>query len=137
MSPNGRVEPAWARNGRERCHLEDNQLVAVRVTASYRLDFSPPTRLLACNYLRSSQPLSYDVAPAGRFLMVKPIAGSTDSAPAADRRRDQLAGGVEASHACELTEARLRRPAEAGHYVRFIRLLRCAPWWHVLTDSAR
>ena len=101
MSPNSRIEPACARNGRELYHLEDNQLV-VRVTARDRFDFLPPTRLLVCNYLRSSQPPSYDVARAGRFLMLKPIARSTDSAPAADRRRDQLAGGVEASRACEV-----------------------------------
>jgi eukaryotic-like serine/threonine-protein kinase len=77
ISPNGGVEPVWARNSRELYYLEDTQLMAVAVAPGNRFDFSRPIRLLAYDYLRSSQPPSYDVAPDGRFLMLKPLISAT------------------------------------------------------------
>jgi serine/threonine-protein kinase len=81
ISPSGGVEPVWARNGRELYYLDGTQLMAVAVTAGDRFEFSPPTVLFDNSYLLSSQPPSYDVAPDGRFLMLKPIGGITEVAP--------------------------------------------------------
>ena len=55
--------------------------MAVAVTAGDRFNFSPPTRLFDNTFLPSSQPPSYDVAPDGRFLIIKPIGGDTQVAP--------------------------------------------------------
>jgi serine/threonine-protein kinase len=81
ISPNGGVEPVWARSGRELYYLEGTRLMAVAVTAGDRFNFSPATLLFDNDYLLSSQPPSYDVAPDGRFLMIKPIGGDTEVAP--------------------------------------------------------
>jgi serine/threonine-protein kinase len=80
ISPNGGVEPVWARSGREFYYLEGTRLMAVAVTAGDRFNFSPPTLLFDNNFLQSSQPPSYDVTADGRFLIIKPI-GDTEVAP--------------------------------------------------------
>ncbi|HYN64650.1 MAG TPA: hypothetical protein VES36_08600, partial [Candidatus Limnocylindrales bacterium] len=61
-------------------YLEGTRLMAVSVTAGDRFNFSPPTLLFDNSYLLSTQPPSYDVAPDGRFLMIKPI-GDTEVVP--------------------------------------------------------
>ncbi len=72
VSPSGGTEPVWARNGQELYYLEGDAMVAVAVDFSDGFDFQPPERLFEGNFLRSFQPPSYDVAPDGRFLMIRP-----------------------------------------------------------------
>jgi hypothetical protein len=43
ISPNGGVEPVWARSARELYYLEGTRLMAVAVTAGDKFDFSPAT----------------------------------------------------------------------------------------------
>ena len=81
ISPNGGVEPVWARSGRELYYLEGTRLMAVAVNTGDRFNFSPATLLFDNDYLLSTQPPSYDVARDGRFLMIKPIGGDTEVAP--------------------------------------------------------
>ena len=81
VSPNGGVEPVWARSGRELYYLEGTQLMAVEVPSGESFAFSAPTRLFAFGYVRSPQPPSYDVAADGRFLVLKPVGGKTEAAP--------------------------------------------------------
>jgi len=47
-------------------------MMAVPVDAGAAFNFKRPTRLFESTYFRSEQPPSYDVAPDGRFVMVKP-----------------------------------------------------------------
>jgi serine/threonine-protein kinase len=80
VSPNGGSEPVWAKNGRELYYLEDRRLMAVAVDARETFDFTPARLLMEIAYNVTPQPPSYDVAPDGRFLMLK---------PSADRQRFQ------------------------------------------------
>ena len=82
VSPSGGTEPVWARNGRELYYLEgdasrreeaDRQVIAVAVDSRDSFDFQPPERLFENRYVSTSQPPSYDVAPDGRFLMIRPL----------------------------------------------------------------
>lgn len=80
VSPNGGVEPVWARNGGELYYLEGNRLMAVAVDARTEFNFKPAMLLFESTYVRGGQPPSYDVAADGRFLMIKsasPRAGVT------------------------------------------------------------
>ncbi len=81
ISPNGGVEPVWARSGRELYYLEGTRLMAVAVTAGDRFNFSPATLLFDNDYLLSSLSPSYDVARDGRFLVLKPIRSDRAVAP--------------------------------------------------------
>jgi len=72
VSPNGGAEPVWARNGKELYYLESTNMMAVAVDGGAAFTFKPPTRLFESTYFRSQQPPSYDVAPDGRFVMIKP-----------------------------------------------------------------
>lgn len=55
--------------------------MAVAVTGGDKFNLSQATLLCDNPYLLSAQPPSYDVAPDGRFLMIKPIGGDTAVAP--------------------------------------------------------
>jgi Tol biopolymer transport system component len=72
VSPNGGTEPLWARNGKELFYLESSNMMAVAVEAGAAFNFKPPTRLFESTYQRGEQPPSFDVAPDGRFVMIKP-----------------------------------------------------------------
>jgi Tol biopolymer transport system component len=71
VSPGGGVEPVWARNGRELYYLQADRLMSIAVGTQASFSFSPPTQLFEGRYRRGGQPPSYDVAPDGRFLMLK------------------------------------------------------------------
>jgi serine/threonine protein kinase/sugar lactone lactonase YvrE len=70
VSPDGGVEPQWARDGRELYYLEGKHLMAVPVHLGPSFQFGPPAALFEHNDVRFSIP-SYDVAPDGRFLVIK------------------------------------------------------------------
>ncbi|HET9359226.1 MAG TPA: protein kinase, partial [Vicinamibacterales bacterium] len=79
VSPDGGVEPVWARNGRELFYLEGRTLKSVAVNAGSTFDFKPATTLFEAVYTLNGQPPSYDVAADGRFLMIKPLGEPTAS----------------------------------------------------------
>jgi Tol biopolymer transport system component len=81
VSPDGGVEPEWSRDGRELFYRERERLLSARVTRSGSnndIQFDLPTLLFESDYVRGDlyQPPSYDVAPDGRFLLLKWPAGS-------------------------------------------------------------
>jgi eukaryotic-like serine/threonine-protein kinase len=79
VSPNGGAEPVWARDGRELFYIEGTKLMSVVVDTKSGFNFKPAVSLFESRYLRSDQPPSYDVAPDGRFLMIKSAEGQTGS----------------------------------------------------------
>ena len=81
VSPGGGVEPVWARNGRELYYLEGSRLMAVTVVPGERFNFSPAALLFDSTLIPSPQPPSYDVAPDGRFLIIKPVEGDSGVVP--------------------------------------------------------
>jgi serine/threonine-protein kinase len=79
VSPNGGLEPVWARNGRELFYLEGRKLMSVAVNAGSTFDFKPATTLFEAVYTLNGQPPSYDVAADGRILMIKQFGEPTAS----------------------------------------------------------
>jgi eukaryotic-like serine/threonine-protein kinase len=71
VSPNGGIEPVWARNGRELFYLEATRLMAVAVSSNTTFTFNTPEFLFESPYRTLDQPPSYDVAGDGRFVMIK------------------------------------------------------------------
>ena len=61
----------WATDGRELFYIEGTKLMSLIVDTKSGFNFKPPVSLFENRYLRSNQPPSYDVAPDGRFLMIK------------------------------------------------------------------
>ena len=80
VSLNGGQEPVWARNGRELFYLQGTRMMRVTVNTEPTFRFDTPEFLFESPYLLMDQPPSYDVAPDGRFLMIKPNEGEPDSA---------------------------------------------------------
>jgi len=80
VSSNGGKEPVWARNGRELFYLQGTRMMAVTVNPEPTFRFDTPEFLFESPYLLLDQPPSYDVAPDGRFLMIKPNEGEQDGA---------------------------------------------------------
>jgi serine/threonine protein kinase len=72
VSPAGGAEPVWSRNGRELFYLQDQSMMAVSVDAANGFKFKPAVKLFETSLRRSNQPPSYDVAPDGRFIMIRP-----------------------------------------------------------------
>ena len=83
ISPNGGVEPVWARDGRELFYVEGNRIegskmMAVAVETEPEFRFQPPEELFEGGfvmYVTASR--IYDVAPDGRFAMIYPTAAAT------------------------------------------------------------
>jgi eukaryotic-like serine/threonine-protein kinase len=71
ISPNGGVEPVWARTGRELYYREQNRLMATAVNAGPEFNFKPATPLFETRYVHAGQPPTYDVGADGRFVMIK------------------------------------------------------------------
>lgn len=71
VSPGGGAEPVWSRNGRELYYLQGDRLMSVAVAPQASFTFAPATQLFEGRFRRRGQPPSYDVAPDGRFLMLK------------------------------------------------------------------
>ena len=65
----GGTTPVWARNGRELFYRDDNLMMAVDVSTTQVFTAGRPKRLFKGSYLQDTG--SYDIAPDGRFLMIK------------------------------------------------------------------
>jgi serine/threonine protein kinase/Tol biopolymer transport system component len=82
VSANGGVEPVWSKSARELYYLEGDAIMSVAVEGGATFNFKPPAPLFKTNgYLQTRQPPSYDVAPDGRFLMIKLNASTATTAP--------------------------------------------------------
>ena len=83
ISPNGGVEPVWARDGRELFYVEvegivDGKMMAVAVETEPEFRFQPPEELFAGGFVMYAiASRIYDVAPDGRFAMIYPAAAAT------------------------------------------------------------
>jgi hypothetical protein len=77
ISPNGGVEPVWARNGRELFYLEGSKMMSVAIRPGRAFGFSQPELLFQDTHAHDGQPPTFDVAADGRFVMIKPT-GSID-----------------------------------------------------------
>jgi eukaryotic-like serine/threonine-protein kinase len=78
VTPVGGTQPRWAPSGRELYYIGlDGMLMAVPINAVGPFAPGPPTRVLDRAYFSGLGVLarvgSYDVAPDGRFLMLKPV----------------------------------------------------------------
>jgi Tol biopolymer transport system component len=72
VSPAGGSEPLWSRNGRELFYVEDGErLMSTTITPAADFRFSTPVQLFVTRYNHSLQVPTYDVAPDGRFIMLK------------------------------------------------------------------
>ena len=73
VSTAGGVEPVWSRDGRELFYWNQDQLHVVNVSSGDTFEPQTPVVLFEEAYYRTSTGhASYDLAPDGRFLMVKP-----------------------------------------------------------------
>ena len=73
VSPSGGIEPVWGPGDRELFYLEGSKMMAVTVSSEPGFGFRSPEVLFESQYLHGHARLpSYDVAPDGRFLMIKP-----------------------------------------------------------------
>lgn len=77
VSPDGAVDPVWAKDGRSLYYIEGDRLmrVGVRDPAGLRFAYEPPVVLTEEPFLRLPQPSSYDVASDGRVLALAPVPG--------------------------------------------------------------
>jgi WD40 repeat protein len=81
VSRDGGTEPRWARNGRELFFKSGGRMVAVSVAEGAALDVSDPVPLFSlAGYRGARNRQQYDVAPDGRFLMIRDPR-STEVAP--------------------------------------------------------
>jgi hypothetical protein len=77
VSPNGGFEPVWSRSSRELFYREGGKLMSVSIQPATELQFAPPVVLFDVEYRYTrpgTQPPTYDVAPDGRFVFLKPPA---------------------------------------------------------------
>jgi hypothetical protein len=68
-------QPLWSRDGRELFFRSGPRMMAVAVSATGGLQFSAPKLLFERPYATGDREvvgLDYDLAPDGRFLMIKP-----------------------------------------------------------------
>jgi serine/threonine-protein kinase len=80
VSANGGAEPRWSQDGRELYFLEDTDTVMrTAVKAGTELPFEPPVALFKARLNRTEQPAAWDVAPDGRFLVVRMVEGHAPS----------------------------------------------------------
>ncbi|HEU5048708.1 MAG TPA: protein kinase [Gemmatimonadales bacterium] len=78
VSLEGGTEPLWSRDGRELFYRSGAALYAAEVRTSPTFDIVRRTRLFADpGYVGDISHLHYDVAPDGRFVMVRELSGTT------------------------------------------------------------
>jgi eukaryotic-like serine/threonine-protein kinase len=78
VSTAGGREPVWSRRGDELFFREGSQMLAARVGGADRLRVSDPVVLFTGDYDQRPAALpSYDVAPDGRFLLIRGTAPPT------------------------------------------------------------
>jgi serine/threonine-protein kinase len=72
ISDNGGAEPIWGRSGRTFYYRDpSSQIVEVAVTTSGGFSIGARKVVLTGDYLTDASHANYDVAPDGRFLMLK------------------------------------------------------------------
>jgi serine/threonine protein kinase len=80
ISTDGGAEIVWGRNGRELFYRNGPRLMAVDVVTQPAFSAGTPRAVFETPFARGEPGLpNYDVAPDGRFLMIKP--GDTEAAP--------------------------------------------------------
>ena len=70
ITAEGGREPEWRRDGKELYYRRGRVMFATAIDTSAGLKWGQPIRLFGDNYVLAFP--SYDVAPDGRFLMIKP-----------------------------------------------------------------
>ena len=72
VSRDGGTEPRWSRNGRELFFKSGGQMMAVNVAQGSAFDVGDPRPLFSlAGYRTARNRQQYDVAPDGRFLMIR------------------------------------------------------------------
>ena len=81
ISADGGTEPQWSRDGNELFYRNGDTMMAVTVSPDSGLEPSRPVKLFEGSYATITNGVShnYDVAPDGRFLMVRREEGAGDS----------------------------------------------------------
>jgi hypothetical protein len=82
VSVEGGREPLWSRDGRELVYRSGTRMVAVPVDTTRGFSAGKPRVLFEGRYVAGGldvMGLDYDLAPDGRFLIVKP--GAEEQAP--------------------------------------------------------
>jgi serine/threonine-protein kinase len=77
ISTEGGSDPVWARNGRDLFYRSGDKMMAVAISTTPTFQAQKPRVLFEGEYERPDPLTSYDVAPDGRFAMVR---GETQSA---------------------------------------------------------
>jgi len=72
ITTEGGVAPTWSRDGREIFFSSGGAMVAVSIETSPTVRTGRPRKLFDDRYVFSQFGSGYDVAPDGRFLMIKP-----------------------------------------------------------------
>ncbi len=67
----GGSRPLWSRDGRELFFRDGPRVMAVDVTLGDRFTAGQPRELFSGDYMASTNKWDYDVAPDGRFIMIK------------------------------------------------------------------
>jgi len=77
VSSGGGTEPRWARNGRELYFVSGGRLMVVAVPPGPSFNPGSPRSLLSVEgYRRARNHQQYDVAPDGRFVMIREAGGA-------------------------------------------------------------
>jgi len=71
VSTDGGSEPLWAKSGRELFYRNGDAVMAVPVAAEHEFKAGSPSVLFQGAYERTESQTNYDVAPDGRFLMLR------------------------------------------------------------------
>ena len=71
VSVDGGIEPVWGRDGKELFFHNGRRMYTVAIVASAGLKWGRPTLLFEGDHHRSVNRSYYDVAPDGRFLMLR------------------------------------------------------------------
>jgi eukaryotic-like serine/threonine-protein kinase len=72
ITAGGGLTPEWRRDGKELYYRRGRAMFATAIDTSAGLKWGQPIRLFPDNYVIAFSYPSYDVAPDGRFLMIKP-----------------------------------------------------------------
>jgi Tol biopolymer transport system component len=78
LSSAGGVNPAWARDGRALFYRTGQAILAVSVRGATPADWGAPEKLFEGPYFFIDGPETFDVAPDGRFLMLKMGGGNAE-----------------------------------------------------------
>jgi Tol biopolymer transport system component len=79
VSPAGGVSPLWSRDGSTLFYRNGQAIMAVSVRGATPDDWSAPEKLFEGPYFFVEGPRMFDVAPDGRFLMLKAAGGDADA----------------------------------------------------------